>query len=206
MPTSVYDQLRRDILSGERPPGSALVETALADHYGVSRTPIREALSQLRQNGLVERNGRGLAVRKQSPEEILEIYEVRIPLEELAARSAAARRTEFDLARLARVHRDMQELETDDRAARATVNRAFHRQIWIAGHNRTLIDLLERINDQLHRHPESPLGFPGRWEQVLLDHEELIAAIDDQQPDLAGELAAHHMKAGRNIRLQMYSG
>jgi DNA-binding GntR family transcriptional regulator len=201
----MYDRIRHDILSGELPPGSSLVETALADRYGMSRTPIREALLQLRQDGLVERNGRGLAVRQQSPEEILEIYEVRVPLEELAARLAATRRTDLDLLRLTRAHRDMLEMTGDERALRTTANRAFHRQVWLASHNHTLIDMLERIGEQLHRNPESPLHHPGRWDQVLKDHEELLEAISEQLPDKSKEIWSRHMVAGRSIRLQMYS-
>ena len=205
MSASVYDRIRHDILSGELPPGSSLVETALADRYGMSRTPIREALLQLRQDGLVERNGRGLAVRQQSPEEIMEIYEVRVPLEELAAHLAATRRTDLDMLRLTRAHRDMLAMTSDERDARTTANRAFHRQVWLASHNRTLIDMLERISGQLHRNPESPLHHLGRWEQVLQDHEELLAAISEQLPDKAEEIWARHMMAGRSIRLEMYS-
>lgn len=205
MSASVYDELRRDILSGRRAPGEALVETALADQYGVSRTPVREALLQLRQDGLVERNGRGLTVRGHSPEEILEIYQVRVPLEELAARLAASWRTELDLLRLTRAHHEMVELTDRDPTGRSSANRAFHRQIWLASHNRTLLDMLERINDQLHRSPGSPLRFPGRWQQVLHDHEELLAAIAAQDSDRAGEIASRHMTEGRNIRLRMYS-
>lgn len=205
MSASVYDELRLDIVSGRRAPGSALVETALADEYGVSRTPVREALLQLRQDGLVERNGRGLIVRGQSPEEILEIYQVRVPLEELAARLAASWRTDLDLVRLTRAHQEMVDLTDPDPTEQSTTNRAFHRQIWLASHNRTLIDMLERINDQLHRSPDSPLRFPGRWAQVLRDHEELLVAIAEQRPDEAGAIASRHMTEGRNIRLQMYS-
>ena len=205
MGSSVYDRIRQDILSGDLAPDSSLVETVLAERYGTSRTPIREALLQLRQDGLVERNGRGLSVRHQSPEEILEIYEVRVPLEELAAHLAAIRRTDLDLLRLTRAHRDMLDLTGAERAARTTANRAFHRQVWLASHNRTLIDMLERIGEQLHRNPESPLHYHGRWEQVLEDHEALLEAISEQLPDRAQEIWSRHMVAGRSIRLQMYS-
>src|SRR6476620_11670590 len=75
MSVPVYDQLRALILSDEFGPDAILVETALATRLGVSRTPIREALRRLEQDGLVERTSRGTRVVERSPEQILEIYE-----------------------------------------------------------------------------------------------------------------------------------
>ncbi|MER5394094.1 GntR family transcriptional regulator, partial [Saccharopolyspora sp. NPDC002686] len=70
--SEVYDQLRAEIVDGTWEPGAALVELALAERYGTSRTPVREALRRLQQDGLVERGDRGMRVRTRSPEEILE--------------------------------------------------------------------------------------------------------------------------------------
>ena len=74
---SPYDMLKRAILSGGLAPGQSLVETSLAEWCGVSRTPIREALTRLEQDGLVHHYDGGLVVRVRSPEEILDIYETR---------------------------------------------------------------------------------------------------------------------------------
>ena len=73
MSVPVYDQLRGLILSQEIGPDTILVETALAARLGVSRTPIREALRRLEQDGLIERTSRGTRVVERSPEQILEI-------------------------------------------------------------------------------------------------------------------------------------
>lgn len=205
MARSVYERLRDAIISGDVPPGSPLVETALAREYGVSRTPIREALLKLRQDGLVDSNGRGLAVRHQSPEEILEIYEMRVLLEEHAAGAAARSRSELDLNRLTRIHLGMSQLPPEDIGARVRANRAFHEQIWISSHNRTLRDLLDRIDVQLHRYPETTLDYPRRWEVVLADHEALVEAIREQRAEEAAEIAARHMSEARNVRLKMYA-
>ena len=80
-----YEILQQAILRGELAPGQPLVETTLAARYNVSRTPIREALTRLEQDRLVERTDRGLVVRRRSPEQILDIYETRIALEATAA-------------------------------------------------------------------------------------------------------------------------
>lgn len=205
MDGSAYERLRDDVLSGAVPPGSALAEAALAERYGVSRTPIREALRRLEQDGLVERAGRGMRVREHSPDEILEIYEVRIILEEAAARRAAHARSELDLTMLTRAHEQMCALETEEAEPRARANREFHERIRTASHNATLIDLLQRLERHLHRYPQTTLTYPGRWDAVLDEHERLLAAIGDGRADDAAELAAGHMTAARDIRLRMYA-
>jgi DNA-binding GntR family transcriptional regulator len=204
MTKSVYDRLRSDIVTGVRPSGSALVETALADHYGVSRTPIREALLQLIRDGIVERDGRGLVVCKRSPEEILEIYETRILLEGFAAQLAAERRSNLDLRRLERINEEMRSIDGNTEH-RVRSNRAFHEQLWAATKNRSLIDLLERIHMQLIRYSQTTLNYPGRWDTVIAEHEALLEAIRDQRADDARELAMRHMTAARDIRLELYA-
>jgi DNA-binding GntR family transcriptional regulator len=205
MPTSVYDELRNAIVTGTLPPGSPLVETALASQYGMSRTPIREALHKLRQDGLVEPSGRGLAVRHQSPEDILEIYEIRVLLEEFATRAAAVQRSELDLNRLVRIQREMVELPPDDVAGRVQLGNDFHEQVWASSHNRTVMDLLGRINISVQRYASTTLHLPDRWETVLAEHDRIIDAIRRRQPDDAAKLAAEHMSEARDVRLRMYA-
>jgi DNA-binding GntR family transcriptional regulator len=203
--TDVYQRLHDDVVSGVLDPGEPLVEATLAHRYGVSRTPVREALNRLEHDGLVERRHRSLRVRERTPAEILEIYEVRITLEGLAAREAARHRTEWDLRRLAATHKTMVELPTDAPPAdRATTNRAYHEALWAAAHSATLVDLLHRLHDHLRRYPETTLAASGRWAEAIEDHRalnELIAARDDEG---ARELAQQHMQAARDIRLSMF--
>ncbi|MBB4933033.1 DNA-binding GntR family transcriptional regulator [Lipingzhangella halophila] len=205
MADGVYERLRTAIISGEWESGAQLPELTLAEHYGVSRTPIREALRRLEQDGLVERADRGMRVRGRSPEEILEIYEVRIVLEGAVASAAAKRRTEIDLIRLRRAAEAMAEVDSTDAYAMATANRAFHETMWQASHNRTLIDLLTRLNDHLARYPATTLTRSGRWESALAEHGAILAAIENQRPEEAAECAERHMAAARDIRLDMYA-
>ena len=100
---SPYLRIRDAIIEGQFPPNTALVEQNLAEWCGVSRTPIREALRRLEQDGLVERSSRGLVVTNRTPEQILDTYEVRIVLEEAVARFAAQRHTQIDRIRLGAV-------------------------------------------------------------------------------------------------------
>lgn len=201
----VYDQLCADIAEGVFESGASLAETALAARYGTSRTPVREALRRLEQDGLVERGERGMRVRVRSPEEILEIYEVRIPMEETAAAVAAQRHTEFDLIRLRRAQAAMSAAESTDPVTMAAANRAVHEAIWVAGHNGTLFDLLTRLNNHLTRYPATTLTEPGRWEEALKEHDAIIDAIAARDTAQAAKLARSHMTRARELRLQIWA-
>lgn len=204
MSSEVYERLRTGIVSGEYDAGEPLVEQVIAARYGTSRTPVREALRRLEQDGLVERGDRGMRVRMRSPEEILEIYEARIALEATAAAAAAERRTDLDLVRIRRAAARMAEVATDNGQEMAVANRAVHEAIWAAGHNGTIVDLLTRLNNHLTRYPATTLTVPGRWAEALKEHAEIISAIEDRDRDRAAELAREHMTRARDIRLQIY--
>lgn len=202
--SEVYDELRGDIVAGTFETGAQLVELALAEKYGTSRTPVREALRRLEQDGLVERGDRGMRVRTRSPEEILEIYEVRISLEATAAAAAAQRHSDFDLIRIHRAQTAMDNTSTDDPPAMAAANRAVHEAIWVASHNGTIVDLLTRLNNHLTRYPATTLKTPGRWSEALAEHHALIDAIDQRDPARAQDIARNHMAKARDLRLQIY--
>ena len=194
---SVYEALRTHILDGDLPPGTPLVEAALAKRLGVSRTPIREALRRLEQDTLVERVHRGLQVRARSPAEILEIYEVRIVLEGTAARAASQRFTEIDRIRLRQLAASL--------AQRQSLNLQFHKAIWQASHNQTLIDVLERLHVHLYRYPDTTYALPGRAQSSLEEHEELMDAIFSGAGDRAATIASQHMTIARDLRLDMWA-
>jgi len=197
-----------DSVSGrcDHPVGDAAagVETSLATRLGVSRTPIREALRRLEQDGLVERTSRGTRVVERSPEQILEIYELRILLEGQAARAAAERATSLDINRLRAIHEQMEAAGPDDDQHRVRLNRLFHEALWAASHNGTLVEVIDRLI--AHLHPQTTLRFPGRWDSILREHGELLAAITEHRADDAAAIATEHMTQAREIRLQLYAG
>jgi DNA-binding GntR family transcriptional regulator len=205
MTVGVYEQLHQKIVNGDIPPGERLTEIALAERFGISRTPVREALRRLEQDGLVERTVRGMRVRERSPNEILEIYEVRILLEGAAARAAATRRTPLDVARLEQLHESMLQTPAGDAQTMEAINRRFHETIWATSHNATLIDLLTRLNSYLLHYRGTTLTHGDRWQKVLTDHEAMVKAIRDGDADSAGAIAEEHMTGARNVRLLMYA-
>lgn len=157
----------------------------------------------LEQDGVLERVNRGMRVRQTSSEEVLEIYGVRTILEAAAARDAASRRTDYDLANLDRILRSMKEARTASPQEMAAINRSFHRAIWQAARNRTLNDLLERLSVHLRRYPATTYLRAGRWDEALHEHASLLEAIRRQDPDGAAHVAETHMWASRDVRLDM---
>lgn len=201
---SPYEKIKETILDGTLSPGSQLVESAVAESYGVSRTPVREALTRLEQDGLVERGERGLIVRLRSPEEILDVYETRIVLEVTAARVAAERHTGFDRMRLERLLRMGEDADPHDGGILAQRNREFHGGIWHASHNESLVDLLNRLNLHLVRYPATTLSHPGRWQKALKEHRAIVEAIVRRDGPTAAELAEAHFTEARDIRLELW--
>jgi DNA-binding GntR family transcriptional regulator len=156
---------------------------------------------RLEHDGLIERTDRGFVVKKRSPEGILDIYEVRISLEAMAARFAAERATRLDLRRMEGLAKAADGVEVE-RAVEH--NGEFHRAIWTASHNDALIELLERLNAQLTRYPATTLTYPGRWQVAIGEHRALLDAILAHDPEGASAAAVRHFEAAREIRLKLF--
>lgn len=200
---TIYDELRAEIVNGVLPAGSPVREVALATRFGISRTPVREALRRLQHDLLLVPGARGLQVRSIDPQEVVQVYDARILLEAEAARQAARARGAADLVRL-------EGLLASDRArtdppdhVRASSNLDFHAALWRAAHNAVLLDLLERLTVHLVHAPRSTLSTPGRWATALDEHGELLAAVAAGDEVAAGRIAAEHMRTAREIRLSL---
>lgn len=202
---SIYEDLHAKIVAGQLGPGSPLVEGALATAYEVSRSPVREALSRLAYEGLVERKDRALRVRVLKPEDVLEIYEVRIALEAAAARAAAVRRTDLDLARLQRTVEAMKDLGPEDTDQRPKLAHATHFIIWGASHNKALIDTLEGVHRLVLGLASTTLHYDDRWATFLAECVELLDAIRERDAQRAGEVADRQMTNARDFRVRLYS-
>lgn len=200
-----YAMIKKAILTGEFEPGTQLIESQLAEWCQVSRTPIREALTRLEKDGLLDRSDRGLVVHESSADEILDTYEVRIVLEATAARTAAERRTANDLVLMRMA---LQRMEAADQTADDEMFDAindFHSAVWRASHNKSLTDLLERLSMHLRRLPGATLYHEGRWTQAIEEHRQILHAIEMREGDRAADLANQHFVHSRDIRLEMWS-
>jgi DNA-binding GntR family transcriptional regulator len=198
-----YDRIREAILTGEFEPGRPLVELALAEWCGVSRTPIREALLRLEQDGLIRRDAQGLKVRVRTPEEMLDLYATRTVMEVFASRVAADRRTDHDLLLLRWHQTRCREMLDSDVHGMTRENRQFHQALWRATHNESLIDVIERLQVQLGPSPTTTVYSAERWVQSLAEHDELIEAIERRDADAAAEITQRHIEAARDIRLML---
>jgi DNA-binding GntR family transcriptional regulator len=202
---SAYERIKHAIVTGELKPGQQLVETALAEWCEVSRTPVREALTRLEQDGIVVRSDRGVVVREDTPEDVLDIYETRIALEGTAARMAAERRTFHDLLQMHQFAQSMIDEVPTDSSEMVATNDRFHRSLWRATHNRSMIDLLDRLSLHLGRYPATTLSFPGRWERACQQHLAIVQAVEAQDGNRAAILATEHFTESRDIRLKLWT-
>jgi DNA-binding GntR family transcriptional regulator len=192
-----YTKLRQHLIDGRFPPGSLLLETTLSVQYGVSRTPMREALGRLAQDGMIERSARGFRVRARTPEEIIDIYDARIALESTCAGLAAVRHTDFDVARLAHLVEERRRA-TDPRTF-AKLNNSWHDALRSAGHNPTITELLGRLDTLLEIY-RSKNSQPAA-DRSVDDHAEILTAIRDRDADAAELQMRDHLRHMRDRRV-----
>lgn len=147
---SVAEQLREEILDGRLPAGSRLVETELADRFGVSRGPIRDALAELARAGLaVDLPRRGTFVSSLTETDLAEVYVLRRAIEEAAIPLAVARATEADIADLFEILADVEAAYgRDDLAAAWETDMAFHRAFCRLSGNGRLLALFDHLASQ----------------------------------------------------------
>jgi len=199
----IFRVLRSEILEGLHSPGTAMRETVVASRFGVSRTPVREALTRLQHERLLERGVRGLQVPRVDPQEVIQIYDLRVMLEEEVAGQAAVGRSSADVIRLeALVERDRALVDPDDQL-RTRSNLTFHAAVWTATHNAVLEDQLDRLSTHLIHSPHSTLSVPGRWTESLDEHAALVEAIAGRRVEDARRIARMHMETARSLRLRL---
>ncbi|MEO1025616.1 MAG: GntR family transcriptional regulator [Pseudomonadota bacterium] len=176
-------------------PGDRLVESELADRFGVSRTPIREALQRLETQSLLARDGRSLVVASLDHNQMAELYVVRSELEALSARLAARHATEEEVRLMEQLVAEDREL-VDDPAALARTNRRFHRQVHLASHNRYLVQQLDLVYRSMALMATTSLAAEGRPQVALDEHAAIVEAIKRGDGDAAYvELKGHISRA-----------
>ena len=175
----IADELEQLILTGEFADGARLDETRLAARFGVSRTPVREALQKLGGESLVEhRPRRGVFVRTPGPVELIEMFEVMAELEATCGRLAASRITEAGLGDLREVNRGCEEAAAaEDADAFYAANDRFHHLVYRHSGNAYLEAEAGRWHKRLRGYRRLQLRLRGRMEQSLAEHREILAAL-----------------------------
>ncbi len=189
------ERLRAMIVRGELAPGTALVEGDLAQALGLSRTPLREAVKLLAQEGLIElRANRSACVRRLEARDILELFEALAGVERCAAELAARRLTPGGLRRL---HELQATIEAEHAAGRReayyAANRAIHRAIVEAAENGPLAQAHAALLARAEQARFLALGLAHRWEESIAEHRAILAALADRDAEGAGRLLADHV-------------
>lgn len=199
--SDAYSMILEAIDTGVYKPGDRLVESELAERFGVSRTPIREALQRLETQSLLSRDGRSLIVASLDHNQMAELYVVRRELEGLAARLAAKHATSEEV----RVLREMVDADnqlTDNPSALARANRRFHKQIHLASHNRYLVQQLDLVHRTMALMTTTSLAAQGRGEIAQSEHDAIVCAIEGKDEEAAYNALREHISVAFMTRLK----
>ena len=191
---ALRDVLEEEILMGVLRPGDRLEEPALATRFGVSRTPIREALLHLSAAGLIEHRGRrGTFVARIGPRRLMEMFEVMAELEAMCAARAARRATPDDLADLRTTHDACAEgARRGDENAYYYANETFHEHLRKACHNLFLIEQADALQKRLKPYRRLQLRARDRVATSFAEHERVVSAVERGDADAAArEMRAH---------------
>jgi DNA-binding GntR family transcriptional regulator len=191
----VRESLRQQILGGDLAPGQRLVESDLAEQFGVTRASVRAALIDLTGEGLVERiQHRGARVRVVTLDEAIEITECRMVLEGLCAAKAAQRASTTDIAALVAFRDAMRDAVATGAVLRySELNHALHQRIRELSGQHTAARTVERLRGQFVRHQFRLALQPGRPATSLPEHERIIAAIVARDPAEAERAMRAHL-------------
>lgn len=199
--TDAYQMILSAIDTGTYRPGDRLVESELADRFGVSRTPIREALQRLETQSLLARDGRSLVVASLDHNQMAELYVVRSELEALAARLAARHATAEEVRFLQQLVEEDRG-RVDDPVALARTNRRFHRQVHLASHNRYLVQQLDLVYRSMALMATTSLSAKGRSHVAVDEHAAIVDAIARGDADAAYEGLKGHISRAFEARLR----
>ena len=191
----IRNALTDAISSGELAPGTTLDEQQLADRYGASRTPVREALRQLATSGMVEvRPRRGVIVRHVTAEEVMDMFEAMAEIEAVCVRLATYRITPLERSRLLRIHEESEAaVEAGDVDAYDALNREFHKAIYRAAHNDFLADQAIAVRTRLNAFRRMQLRQDRRLVTSRAEHDAVMRAIAEGDGDEAARRMRAHM-------------
>ena len=201
-PKDAYEMILEAIDAGLYQPGDRMVESELAERFGVSRTPIREALQRLETQGMLTRDGRSLIVASLDHNQMAELYEVRRELEGLAARLAARHASQEEITVLTEMV-DADDALVNDPRALARANRRFHAQIHLASHNRFLVQQLDLVHRSMALMATTSLAAEGRGEMAQAEHKAIVAAIARRDEAAAEKALQDHISIAFKTRLKL---
>ena len=206
MAKDAYSLILEAIEAGVFKPGDRLVESELADKFGVSRTPVREALQRLETQSMLARDGRSLMVASLDHNQLAELYTVRTELEGLAARLAARHATEEECLVLRSMVTEDRALLGGDPRVLSRANKRFHKQIHLASHNRFLVQQLDLVHRSMALMATTSFAAEGRDAPALAEHDKIVAAIEARDGDAAYAALKAHISKAYETRLRIDAG
>ena len=182
------------------------MEIQLAEELGVSRTPVREAIRKLElERFVVMLPRRGTYVANLSLKDINEVFEIRAALDGLAAGLAAERITEEELEQMERLLVEIAEhIERRDNQKIVEADEAFHDILYRASRNERLVGIIYNLREQFARFRSVSINYPGRLQNTLEEHRQLVEAIAQRNADNAQQKAREHIEnAEQTLLLEM---
>ena len=200
----ILETIRDAILKGSLKPGERVSEPELAERFGISRTPIREAFRQLESEGYLEVMPRkGAVVASLSERDVVEFYSIKSILEGHAARIAAERMSERDLERLEAINAKLEQIATGgDIKTFFRVHNEFHELFIKASGNDKLTELINQLVLKFNRLRLASLAQPGRMAISVQEHRKIIEAFRNHDGDKAENLVRHTATIGAEVLIQ----
>ena len=200
----VYESLKKSILHGKMKPGQHLVEEQLADHVGISRTPVREAFHKLERDELVTRLPKGgFAVRKFTREDVEEIFGIRSALESYAAYLATLHMAPDKISVLENKLSESEEaLEKGDDDKVVRLNTEFHDLLYKSSKSKKLVEMINTFRDYFYLYRPALLHIQDGISQSTQDHRRMLEAMKKKNPRLAESLVRKHLERGKELILR----
>jgi len=207
----IYNKLREDIVYCRVKPGVRLVEEDLTKRFKISKTPLREALSQLHVEGFVEYlPNKGVRVASLSVKEVYEIYSIRAVLEGYAAGLAAKRAVLADIEKLISFQKELEKHgKNRNFPGWLENNTKFHFYVSEIGGNQNLINAIQQFQRRVFRYGYLAISIPGHVEEYISLHNKIIDALTNKNSNGAEQLMKKHLMEVRDILadfLEKYPG
>lgn len=199
----VYDQLKKGILNGTINRENILTETILADTFKISRTPIREAVSELVNEGLIVHIPRkGFKVREIKEHELEQIFYLRNSIEMKGLTSLSKRITEEKIKKLKQIITNQEKVILEnDRIKFIELDQRFHRTILVLANQNVLEQIFKEIYNLSLLIGHAAITREGRMEEVILEHKEIIEQLENNEADKAVKSLEKHIKAtGESVK------
>ena len=197
----IFEQLERDILSGKYPRSTVLSELGLSKELGVSRTPVREAIRRLEQEDILEECGKGMIVVGITPEDMQDMFEIRLAIEGEAARRAAMNISDEQLGRMREIL-DLQRFYSEKEGENSSdqiknMDSQFHEILYLASDSRPYIRTLLPLHKRMMKMRKASVSKHSRAMRSLEEHEAIYEALLRHDPDAAEKAVLAHSRNSR---------